>query len=298
MKLPFKFIAGCTVAVTMLATSYGQGTGYTTSFAPADFNANASLSGQQLWDTNNFTAANPPSIPFDLGQSDFVGIVSGYSTTVNDYWALLGGATGIAPVVNTSTLFRPLDLTGATGAAFDVKFGIISSQNPRPNQDSFGWTFRDSLGNQLLRVGFIPDINQANNLTVRVWDRLDLELPGSGLFNVLYNSKYDLSVNMSSGSLVNMSITSTVPGSLPTTIINNQLDAGAVPTSIADVAATWTLADPTANPNGERPNFGSNSLVFDNYSVTPIPIPEPSTALFGLVGVVSGFVVRRRQRSA
>ena len=281
----------------MLATSYGQGTGYTTTFAPADFTANQSLSGQQLWDTNNFTAANPPSIPFDLGQSDFVGIVSGYSTSVNDYWGLLGGATGIAPVVDTSTLFRPLDLTGAAGAAFGVKFGIISSQSPRTNQDSFGWTFRDSTGAQLLRVGFIPDINQANNLTIRVWDKANLEIPGSGALNIAYNAPYNLNVDLSSGSLVNVSITSTIPGSLPTTIINNQLDAGAVPTSIADVAATWTLADPTANPNGERPNFGSNSLVCDNYSVTPIPIPEPSTALFGLVGVVSGFVVRRRQRS-
>ena len=293
MKLPFANLIGPVTALALLTTAHGAG--YITNFDPPAFVGGASLSGQELWDTNNYSPG-PDMIPGtadDLGQSDFVGIISGYSTTMSDHWALLGGGAGIAPVVNTSYLFRPVDPEGATAAAFNVRFGISSSQTPRGNKDTFGWTFRDSTGAQLLRVGFIPATNQANNLTVRVYDAANNELPGSGAVNIFNNSIYDLSLGISSTSTVSLSLKDGLGNT--TQIINNQVAAGAIPSALSDVAATWSLFDTTTSPNGERPNYGSNSLLFDNYSLAFVP--EPATTLFGLALGVFGIAARRRQRS-
>ena len=262
MKSLLARLIGPVAALALFTTA--QGASYVTDFNPPAFAGNRTLSGQGSWDTNNYL----PS----LGQSDFVGVLSGYSLTISDYWGLLGGAVGIAPVVNTSFLYRPVVSSGATSAAFSVKFGIISSQIPRGNKDTFGWTFRDSSGVQLLRVSFIPATSQSNNLTVRIYDASNNQLLGSGLYNIFYDAKYDLSLSLSSTGVVSMSLKDSL--GITTPIVNSQIATGAIPHSISDVAATWTLFDTTANPNGTRPNFGSNALVFDSYSLTFV-IPDP-----------------------
>ena len=263
---------------------------YITNFDPPAYFGNSSLSGQQGWDTNNYSDNGTPGNPLDdLGQSDSVGELAGYSTSASDFWGLLGGVIGFAPVVNTSYLFVPLNLVGESQAVFNVRFGIISSQLPQTEEDTFGWTFRNSVGNQLLRVAFIPDINQGGQLAVRVFDSANSELAGSGSFDIAYDSQYDLSVNVSGAGIVSVSIDDLLANP-PAQIINNQPAAGAIPSAISNIAATWTLADTTSFPNGERPNYGSNSLVFDNYSV----IPEPSSA-FLLIFSSLFLTLRRRQ---
>src|SRR5271154_1559617 len=98
MKYRLSRIAfSCALAIAGAATSHGAG--YSTDFDnPATFTAGETLSGQDSWDTNNYLPG--------FGQSDYVGVISGYSTTLSDNWGLLGGATNTAPVVTTSYLFN------------------------------------------------------------------------------------------------------------------------------------------------------------------------------------------------
>jgi hypothetical protein len=291
-KLQIAIVAGA----TMVLPAFSFAAGYSTTFNY--FTPNLSLSGQedpfgsgQAWARNNTNAGG-------FGQSDFVGIIPNYSTTGTDNWAALGGIAQAAPVVQTSYLFHPANLVGVTSAAFNVDFGITGPQAPRANRDTFGWTLQSSLGgSQLLRVAFEPDlVNQLNNLNIRVFNAANGELLGAGSFsnqfNIFYDAKYNLNLTLNNAGLLNLSVRP-LAGGAATPIITN-FATGVLPSSIADIAATWTLASPGApNANGELPGYGSNSLVFNNYVV----VPEPTTMLaaFGVIGVV---MTRRRRQSA
>ena len=249
--------------------------GYVTTFD--EYIPNHTLSGQDggtgvFWDTNNYAIG--------LGQSDYAGIISGYSTTVTDYWALLGGAIGVAPVVDNSYLFRPLDATGASFADFSVRFGMIASQIPRSTRDTFGWALRNAAGNSLLRVRFIPHPTQLNQLTVRVYDANGNELAGSGLLNIFYNAKYDLHMVISNTNQVMVTLGSSL-GEAPHWVVKKQpLNPPGGPSPVValihDVAATWELTD-TTELLGIFPNFGSNSLVFNNLVVSLSASALPNT---------------------
>jgi len=91
-------------------------------------------------------------------------------------------------------------------------------------------------------------------------------------------------VDISSAGLVSVIVADAI-GNPPTQIINNQLAAGAFPGAISDVAATWTVSNTATDGQGQRINYGSNSLVFNNYAI----VPEPSSALFaiGAIGVLA-----------
>jgi hypothetical protein len=293
-KLQIAIVVGAAMAVPTL--SFGA---YATNFNPPTF-SQGSLSGQDNWDTNNYSDNGTPlNFADDLGQSDFVGVIPNYSTSANDYWGALGGVTQTAPVVNTSFLYHPANLAGATSARFNVDFSISGPQTPAPrtNRDTFGWTLQSSLGgSQLLRVAFEPDlINQLNNLNIRVFNAANGELLGAGSFsnqfNIFYDAKYNLDLTLNGAGLLNLSVRPLAGGS-PTTIMTN-FATGVLPSSIADIAATWTLANTTANANGERPNYGANSIIFDNYVV----VPEPTTMLAAL-GVVGVVMTRRRRQVA
>jgi hypothetical protein len=248
--------------------------GYVTTFD--NYNRNFTLSGQDAatgvyWDTNNYSPG--------LGQSDYVGIVSGYSTTNTDYWALLGGATGVAPVVPTSYLFRPLDDAGAISADFSTRFGIISSQIPRLAKDVFGWTFRDAAGLPLLEVRFVPHLIQLNQLTVRIYDSAGNELAGSGSQNIFYNSKYDLHISISAANRLTVTIGNAF-GDAPNRIVNDQPlnvpNGNPLASLLHDVSATWEVSDLTFS-TGIYSNFGSNSLVFNNFDVSLSGAPLPTS---------------------
>jgi hypothetical protein len=218
-------VIGATIALPAISFAGG----FTANFnnlAPGQ-----TLSGQedpagsgQFWDTNNTNAGG-------LGQSDFVGVIPNYSTSTSDYWAALGGISGFAPVVQTSYLFHPANLAGAANATFNVDFAITGPQSPRTVKDTFGWTLQNSAGNQLLRVGFIPDINQPTNLTIRVFNAANMEVLGtnsnSGLFNLFYDSKYSFNFTLNAANQYSVRVQDKL-GNAPVTIING-LPAGFLP---------------------------------------------------------------------
>lgn len=111
------------------------------------FDGGFTLSGQDGWDTN------------DGNQPDYVGQMPGYSDTVTDYRAVLGGAvvaTGFDPSVQTVDLWRPFTLPGSgNNASFSATMAISSSQTPHLARDSFQWKFRSSLGQDIVTFDMV-----------------------------------------------------------------------------------------------------------------------------------------------
>lgn len=254
--------------------------GYSTNFD--SISGGATLSDADGWVTND-----PYDEIGDFGQTDYVGVISGYSTTTSDHWALLGGATGFSPGQPTVFLSHDVDLSGGSSASFTVGMGITSSASPRTNQDSFGWTFRNSSSATLFSLIFDPTPAVTGDMNIRMYDGSGTELlaGGSGGFDIFYNAIYslDLVVDASGAVTVNFTDANNI-----TTEVITAAATGINPGDIGNVAATWILADGTT-PGTEQPEYGSNSLLFDNFSV----VPEPSVALLGLVGAAA-FLRRRR----
>lgn len=273
------------LAVQSLFLSLGSAATYFTDFDSIP--GSGSLSGSDGWVTND-----PYVLAGNFGQADFVGIVPGYSQTLSDHWALLGGATGVTPGRSTIYLWQTVDLAGASDVSFTLgSMSVISSASPRLSADTFGWTFRNSSDNTLFSLRLDPETDgQFGDLNVRMYDSSGSEFlaAGSGNWDIYYNSIYSLDVSVNSTGLVNVSLTDA--NSITTQVITGAA-TGIDPASIAGVAATWILDTPGPGADGSaQTSFGSNSLVFDNYSV----IPEPSaTLLFGVAGL--GLVLRRRR---
>ena len=245
------------------------------------------LSGGDGWDTNNF-GVGPDGIdgtPDDYGQSDYIGYIAGYSATNSDYWGLLGGLVGHAPVVDTSYLYHALDPAGASYADFSVRIGFIyntATIYPRSNKDTFGWTFRDASTHQLLRISFGPHPTNSTLLIVGVYNAQDVPISGSGSVNIAYNAIYDLHVSLSATNTVTVTVGDSI-GSAPFYVVKNQPLNNTIPSGVAaglirDISATWTLLDTTAAPlTGLRTNYGANGMAFNNYAAFFSDAPLPTS---------------------
>lgn len=269
------------LAVQLLLAGVTLAAGYITNFD--SISGNATLSDADGWVTND-----PYDVIGDFGQADFVGVIPGYSTTVDDHWAALGGITGFAPGQPTIILSRPVDLTGASRATFTVAMAVSSSAIPRANKDTFGWTFRNSSDITLFSLLLDPNTADNNGLNIRMYNSSNVELTayGSGDYDIYYNSIYSLEVFVNELGFTTVNFTD---GNLITTQVITNAVTGINPADIAGVAATWILKVP-ATAGTEQTAYGSNALIFDNYSL----IPEPSSTL--LVSVATLALLARRKR--
>ena len=290
-------VSGAIVASAVLSafcsSAHGQGASYSTDFNSPAYTGSETLSGQNGWTTNDpyvTGSANP-----EVGQSDYVGVVGGYSTSTTDYWAVLGGAERpTVPGMGAVYLYQPLSVAGAPAYNFTVDFSLLRSTTPYLVNDSFGWTFQNAAGGNVFSINFVPQSAQgtANSVfALRYTVNGVQQTTGSGV-NV--NSIYHLtvSVNVNAGSF-NIGLATTNGPTVP--LASNIPLSSASASSITDVAATWVLAQPTAGSGVAQTNAGSNSLLFDNYAVT---VPEPSTwAIFGITAIVGFVTLRRRARA-
>ena len=163
MKFAFPFAAAVRSAAGLFlsATASQAALSYATNFD--DLSPRRAISQQFAWQTDD--TYDPAS---QSGQSDAPRIINGYSQTSSDNWGILGGLTGFAPGRLTISLWKPIDTAGIlaqTTAAYDLEFSvdasITSSQIPRPNHDSFGWSFRNSSGVALFQLSL--DYNAVND---------------------------------------------------------------------------------------------------------------------------------------
>lgn len=242
------------------------------------FLGNNTLSGQQQsdpielqWQTN------------DTGGANYVGVIPGYSTSGSDYWAGIGGIFGFTPSATTVDLWRTFTLPGGgSEGVFQTKFAITSPQSPRTNQDTFSWKFRTAAGTDIASVDFVP----LNGTTLKLnWTNNSTQTATA--FGISYDSIYTISAVVSGlGTDPKLLVTLTDGIGNTVTAVNNASLAPGTPTGIGQVAADWKLANTTSN-------YGSNTMVFQNYSV----VPEPGAILLlGLAGgAFAASLLRRKQ---
>src|SRR5439155_15263215 len=120
---------------------------------------------------------------------------------------------------------------------------------PRPNHDSFGWSFRDSSGLPLFQLAL--DYNATN-------DSLKLNfVNGAGVststtFGVFYDSTYTyiFDANLSNNLVDTLSLSLRDGTGNVTKIINNQLLPEGTVSQIAQIAEVWKIANPALDANG------------------------------------------------
>ncbi|MEI6279246.1 MAG: PEP-CTERM sorting domain-containing protein [Verrucomicrobiae bacterium] len=232
----------------------------------------------------------------DISQSDYLGPIDGYRDPSN--WALLGGlaVTTPKPYEVTASLWRNFTLPDASFAQFNVDFAITAPTVGHPARDSFAWTFRTNSptesvpGTAIAGISFKPTNVDTGKLDI-YWTNFNGDETLTG-WSVGYGAIYSLQANVFDLGGASPYFTATLDPSGPDpkeTIISTALNVS-TPSGVGEVAVSWTLSD----TSGGAPyaNYGSNSILFQNYSA----IPEPSTwVLFG-VGAGALALVRRRKK--
>lgn len=263
------------------------------------YNYDRPVSGQNGWVSNDPFNAGASTQSYDVGQSDDVAFVNGFSTTANDHVAAVGGfATSIYPGRTDVRVSHPINIGSAATMSFNTDFGVTQSFGTFNAHDTFGFNFRngDSTPANLFSINFVVPNNgsaTADNITYTAGTN-----SGTAATSFQLGLRYHLTVNVNvtgktfSASYFRELADGTSAGEGVFTIATNVPYTG----SIADVAAAWNLSNTSSSGTGANTyytNPGSNLLLFDNVVVS---IPEPSTyALLGLsmIGVaVYGF--RRR----
>ncbi|MCX6868785.1 MAG: PEP-CTERM sorting domain-containing protein [Verrucomicrobia bacterium] len=175
----------------------------------------------------------------------------------------------------------PLVGNSLSYSQFGVTMIIVDSNIDYPKRDAFGFTFRDDANQDIFTLTFTPstqtldpdsdfrvdNVSWSSNygaggaigtLTEPQFTTLEITFtPGSGN-DVTFNVK-SAGVQLKTGTLTN-----------------------AAGLNLNTFGALWTPLDPL--------DVGANQLVFDNLSL----VPEPSSALLGLLGASLVFVRRRR----
>jgi len=202
--------------------------------------------------------------------------------------------TGVAGAALASNLAAP-GILAQTPSAFDLQFSvdasISSSVTPRPNHDSFGWSFRDTNGLPLFQLSL--DYNATN-------DSLKMNfVNGAGVststtFGVYYDSNYTyiFDANLANNLVDTLSLSLRDSTGTITKVINNQLLPEGTVSQIAQIAEVWKIANPAVDANGHPTQYGNNSMLTQNYSISVIPEPGAGLCLLGGLGLC---LARRRR---
>lgn len=268
-----------------------NGAVYSTDF---DSFTDGNIAGQDGWAVNATTldSFKPGEIIPSFGYAPWgsKSATIGYSTGLSVPKVFVsrtypGGATtplvpsGGGPNTTFRTLFYLVD-----------SISTASNNPPAPVtdavRDKFGFRLEDPAGNNLFSFTLEPDTQEAlpeNDLAFHYmsWSTGTnapvVVFPGPPRLATEEGKFYDLVVTFAAAAGNDVAFTATVGGSSFTGTIPNAAGAG-----IATFGAFWETSNPT--------NPGSNYMLFDNLSV----VPEPSTALLGLLGASFALVRRRR----
>jgi hypothetical protein len=274
-----KFI-GFGVAATAVFVSSASAAAYFTDFTGY---ALGELNGQNGWSTNS--------------PSPQVGSVLGLGVAP---WGSRSGSIGFTSPVSTSPLYvshgAAAPIVGPTNASFSSLFQVIDSDSGQGDpvfpgngasvRDTFGFRLENSSGANLF--SFIltpfsqsptPELNTAFNTFSWSSDSVSGGTPTLVLPGVAAQEgfAYTFNVAFSDAGGGNVGFTADVNGSS----FNGTLN-GLSAETIGKFGAFWNVSNIT--------DAGSNFMVFDNVSL----VPEPSSALLGILGASCVFLRRRR----
>lgn len=259
----------------LAATAFGST--YFTDFT--GYSTANDLAGQGGWVANDPTA-NVTGLQNLGGEWGSRAAYIGYATpSINSVYVSHAASTPMVDTVgnvngNFSALFRVIDS--------DSNGGLDSS-----NRDTFGFRLENAAGDNLFSFYLTPFAQNSspetnNGFHTYAWSTGNntptVVLPGFASAEAGAPS-YLFSVGFSQGAGTNVNFTASV---------GNQVFGGVIPNSntevIAKVGAFMNAYDTAATT-------GSNYMNFDNVSL----VPEPSSALLGLLG--ASFALGRRRRA-
>jgi len=275
--------------LSLLLTGVGHAAAYSSNF-DSGLTRYVDLAGQDNWD---IVGATPVSTQPDITGTSFLGASNmlGGPPYTSEHIAVQFGGNNLDPGNNTAYLFQPYvaplvgNDTAYAHTEFKVAMNIADSQGTGTlgNRDTFGFSIKDSSNNNLFSINFTPQEQAPGDPTD--YTRVD-------------------NVTWSSGGTHSGTIATQTEGSFTTleltlwkTGVN---DVGFAINSVGSLITSGTIAGlgsaniasfgAYVNTYSESFLAGSNVMVFDDISL----VPEPSSALLGLVGASFFFVRRRR----
>ncbi len=231
------------------------------------------------WSVNDSTA----DVSSIINTSNAGGTFGNRSASIGFVAPITATTAYLSHAVNT-----PL-LGGGVDASFSTQFFIFDSDSGGVSdgeaRDTFGFRFEDGIGNNIFSFFLTPfdqDPLPENDTAFHTFswstgnNAPTVVLPG--LAAQEGQPPYTFAINFSPSGLNDVAFTANVGGSpFSGTLV------GLAATTIEKIGATWTPLNGPTDP-------GSNILIFDNISL----VPEPSSALLGLIGI-SSLVIRRRR---
>lgn len=263
--------------------------------------AGFTLTGQDGW-TSSLVGGNPTPTPEELATDvTQLSILPSYSTLGNLNWAQFGGLIPFSynfdPVAISTTIWRPfISPDEGKNLRFDVRMAVTSSDELQPSRDTFSWIIGADESTPIFSAVFVPDTFESQNvLRVTFRDYNNVLIPTEGDFYIGYDAIYRLVIDLTAldTATPHAQVWLTTQSNITTEVLDVDLP-DATPDGPTQVAANWTLTD-TTEDEGEYPNYGSNTLVFDNYSAT---VPEPTTTLLIALAGVGLLAQRARRRAA
>ena len=220
-----------------------------------------SVSGQDGWMTNDIDTGQ------GFGETNGFGTlrvpVDGSSTA-----AILGGylQSSFPPGLHDIFLWKPVNVTGSA-MEFSVDFVFVKSSSSGPFSvgDTFGWAVRDANGDEIFKLAFEPT-SFTNRLEIVSYDALGMRL-SSGLdffSGSLYTIEISMFPELSGGERV---IARLVAAGTSFLLADRFLPTGSI-SAVEQIAANWKIMDPAVGAEGLPSSYGSNFMMFDNYSVT------------------------------
>ena len=184
-----------------------------------------------------------------------------------------------APALSDVRLSHPVSLP-LVQTSLGADFAIVPSTLSFPGRDSFGWSFYNGSGSNLLTITLEPDISNPVLFNV-TWSTGAGGVSSTGL-GVEYNGPYSFHVEFSNGGGADAAFTATLIGS--NSVSFNGTLPGLANETMASFGENWRKGTGAA---------GDNYMLIDNVFV----VPEPSASLVLAGALAMPLLVRRRKTS-